>query len=63
MNTTYPVEFCLAANLFVVILGSNNAKATTEEMKTNIEENKRVTAAWNKCHPCQHMISGKLIIY
>ena len=45
MKTTYPVEFCLAANLFVVILGQNSAKATTDEINTKSDENIKVTAA------------------
>jgi hypothetical protein len=45
MKTTYAVEFCLAVNLFVVILGSNSANATTDEINTNKETNSKVMAA------------------
>eukprot|EP00919_Chromeraceae_sp_WS-2016_P048165 GHVR01114122.1.p1 GENE.GHVR01114122.1~~GHVR01114122.1.p1 ORF type:complete len:106 (-),score=1.74 GHVR01114122.1:2018-2335(-) len=62
INTTSAVEFCLAVNLLVVILGSNRAKATIDDMNTNIEENSNVIAEWKRCQLCQHLISGKLII-
>ena len=42
MNTTYPVEFCLAVSRFDVILGSNSAKVTIQEMKTKTDEKNRV---------------------
>ena len=43
MKTTYPVEFCLAVRLFVVILGSNIVKATMHETNTNKNEKINVT--------------------
>ena len=43
INTTYPVEFCLAVSLFDVILGSKRANVTIHEIKTKNDENKRVT--------------------
>jgi len=45
IKTTSAVEFCLAVSLFVVILGSKSAKATIDEIKTNIDTNNKVTAA------------------
>ncbi len=42
----------------MVILGSNNANATTDEINTNIDTNNNVTAAWNKCQPYQHITYG-----
>lgn len=62
IKTTSAVEFCLAVSLFVVILGSKSAKATIDEIKTNIDTNNKVTAAWNKCQPYQHITSGNDII-
>lgn len=45
MKMTYPVEFCRAVILLLVIRGSNNARATTEEMNTNNATNSNVIAA------------------
>lgn len=59
MKTTYPVEFCLAVRLFVVILGSNIVKATMHETNTNKNEKINVTIVWNKCHFSQQITSGK----
>ena len=62
MNTTSAVEFCLAVSLFVVILGSKSANATTDDINTKIETNNKVTAAWKRCQPYQHLTSGKDLI-
>lgn len=60
MNTTYPVEFCLAVSRLDVILGSNKAKVTIHDIKTKTDEKNKVITEWNKCHPSQQTISGNV---
>jgi hypothetical protein len=43
IKTTYALEFCLAVSFYDVILGSNKARATMEEMITKITTKSRVT--------------------
>jgi len=62
MKTTYPLEFCRDVNFLVVILGSNKAIATIEEIITKRVTKMRVIEVWNRCQPCQHVTSGKLVI-
>ena len=61
IKITYPDEFCRAVNRFVVIRGSNTVRVTIQDTNTNIEEKSKVIPECTKCHPSQHLISGKVI--